>query len=399
MRGQLVTATMVRGGNTQVRAFNYNMATGRLTSVTMPETGTTSYTYNSDGTVQYTLDAKNQRTNFTYDSLKRLKTIRRHTWSGSSYVLQPCQNVDYTYDSGSGSNLWGRLARVDSKICDDIVFTGYSEVYSYQTSGQVAWKEARWQQQWGSDIVQRVEATYNGMGMMTNYAYGTPGSLYSYLISYDGAYRSVNLTGEGLALVDLVQYNAAGGITSFERRDATPGVVTNTYQYNSLYQMTNQTVVRGSTTLQNLTYTLSTTQNNGQLLSQTDALSGETVEYQYDALNRLLTAQTPGGGGWGLSFSYDGFGNRTNQTVTKGSGPTHSVTINPANNRVSTSGYVYDANGNLTQMPLVTMVYDVANRMVESNHSSAGTQRYSYNHANQRILKRSGTGVTTICTA
>jgi RHS repeat-associated protein len=169
--------------------------------------------------------------------------------------------------------------------------------------------------------------------------------------------------------------------------------VTNSYTFNHLFQLTNQTVSKGAVTLQNLTYTFHATQNNGQILSQTDALSGETVEYAYDTLNRLISAATTGPQ-WGLSFTYDGFGNRTNQTVTKGSGPSHSVAIDPATNRISTSGYTYDNNGNMTQMPQLTMSYDVANRMVSSNHASAGTQTYGYNHANQRVFVRNGSTVT-----
>ncbi len=132
---------------------------------------------------------------------------------------------------------------------------------------------------------------------------------------------------------------------------------------------------------------------SSEILSQTDALSAETVEYTYDALNRLATAQTTGPQ-WGLAWAYDGFGNRTNQTVTKGSGPTHSVAIDASTNRIATAGYLYDANGNMTQMPLMTMGYDVANRMVTSNHSGAGTQTYGYNQANQRIFVRNGSTVT-----
>jgi RHS repeat-associated protein len=51
-------------------------------------------------------------------------------------------------------------------------------------------------------------------------------------------------------------------------------------------------------------------------------------------------------------------------------------------------------NGNMTQMPQLTMSYDVANRMVSSNHASAGTQSYGYNHANQRVFVRNGNTVT-----
>ena len=83
------------------------------------------------------------------------------------------------------------------------------------------------------------------------------------------------------------------------------------------------------------------------------------VEYQYDSLNRLISA-TETGGDWGLSFGYDGFGNRVSQTGAR----THEVVVDPATNRISGSGYVYDANGNMTAMPGGrTMVWDALNRV------------------------------------
>jgi YD repeat-containing protein len=85
---------------------------------------------------------------------------------------------------------------------------------------------------------------------------------------------------------------------------------------------------------------------------------GEEVTYQYDTLNRLISAQTTGPD-WGQSFGYDGFGNLLSQTVTKGSAPSLSVTVNPATNRITNSGTSYDAKGNLTAMPGLTMTYDV----------------------------------------
>ena len=83
----------------------------------------------------------------------------------------------------------------------------------------------------------------------------------------------------------------------------------------------------------NMTYAYSSTQNNGKLTSETDVTSGEQVVYTYDSLNRLATAQTAGSGGWGQSFSYDGFGNLTDQNVIKGSAPSMHVVYNAATNR------------------------------------------------------------------
>ena len=80
--------------------------------------------------------------------------------------------------------------------------------------------------------------------------------------------------------------------------------------------------------------------------------------------------------------------------LTKGSGPTHSIAIDATTNRNNSAGYDYDANGNLTQMPLMTMTYDVANRMVSPRHSKAGNQIYGYNHAMQRAPKSGPDGVS-----
>ena len=74
------------------------------------------------------------------------------------------------------------------------------------------------------------------------------------------------------------------------------------------------------------------------------------MSYSFDTLGQLTAASTTGPD-WGLAFTYDGFGNRTTQSLTKGSGPTVSLSINAANNRINSSGYTYDANGNLTARP------------------------------------------------
>jgi YD repeat-containing protein len=110
----------------------------------------------------------------------------------------------------------------------------------------------------------------------------------------------------------------------------------------------------------------SSTQNNGQITQQKDWISGQEVSYQYDALKRPASAATTSSA-WGLSYTYDGWGNRLSQTVTKGSGPTSSLNYSGLTNRITMSGFSYDANGNLTQMPgSGTFTYDVANRRAGS---------------------------------
>ena len=133
--------------------------------------------------------------------------------------------------------------------------------------------------------------------------------------------------------------------------------------------MTNVTAGSG----ENVTYTYPTGTNNGKVSSMYNAVSGETVTYTYDSLNRLLTAS---GSGWGQQYGFDPFGNLTSKTMTSGSGPSLSVTVNPANNQIQgVSGLSYDANGNTVSSGIT---YDAENRMIAGG-------AYAYDAKNKRI--------------
>jgi YD repeat-containing protein len=111
-------------------------------------------------------------------------------------------------------------------------------------------------------------------------------------------------------------------------------------------------------------YRYSTTQNNGQITQMKNWISGEEVNYSYDGLGRLSAASTTGPE-WGLSFGYDGFGNKVSQTVTKGSGPSMSVAVD-GNNRVV--GHTYDAAGFTTAVAgqFSALTWDSAGRLLSA---------------------------------
>ena len=151
--------------------------------------------------------------------------------------------------------------------------------------------------------------------------------------------------------------------------------------YNSMLQLTS--LYSGSTV--SMSYGYSSTQNNGKIASQTDALSGETVQYTYDALNRLASA-TATNNSWGQSYQYDGFGNLTNQTVTAGSAPMYSAGYD-ANNHAGCE----DGNGNNTcQVDGAGhgFVYDVENRPITLGNGITNPPfRYSYAPGNRRVWR------------
>ena len=92
-----------------------------------------------------------------------------------------------------------------------------------------------------------------------------------------------------------------------------------------------------------------------------------------------------------MSWSYDGFGNRLTEAVSKGSGPTSSTLTSPNTNRISATGYTYDNNGNMTAMPQLnsTLDYDWSNRLRAVMNSNRG-EGYAYAPDNRRIWRSQG---------
>jgi YD repeat-containing protein len=170
-----------------------------------------------------------------------------------------------------------------------------------------------------------------------------------------------------------------------------------TKTYKALYQMTKQTTTGVGGTAADIEYNFAATTNNGRISSRKNNVSGEEVVYAYDELNRLISASTAGTGGWGQSFSYDGFGNLLNQTPTKGTAPSVLLSVDGGTNRVNSSGWSYDANGNVTLMPIVggstVNTFDVDNRMISS---LAGTEQYGYAPDNKRVWKKAPDGTETV---
>ena len=75
-QGGLKTATLPRNEGTQKHTFTYDNA-GRLRTGNRAESGYEEHTYNTDGTLASRTDDKSQLTAYSYDSKKRLTSIKR----------------------------------------------------------------------------------------------------------------------------------------------------------------------------------------------------------------------------------------------------------------------------------------------------------------------------------
>jgi RHS repeat-associated protein len=137
------------------------------------------------------------------------------------------------------------------------------------------------------------------------------------------------------------------------------------------------------------------TSNNGQVTSITDNVdNGRSVTYTYDALYRLKIAETVGSANfpkWGLEWTYDRYGNRTAQSTYSGCQapmvcPTSSFAVSTTTNRITDTGYSYDANGNMTADGRNALAYDAENRLITNTYQGA-TTAYAHDGAGLRVKK------------
>ena len=390
----LTGVSMTRATGTQTRTFNYiNPSTGLpgalLRSATNPENGTVSYGYDTQMRLISRVDAKGQQVQYGYDAYSRRTQVRRYP---NGVTEDTCQQENYYYDSNPfdasfSTNPMGRLTAVQYKAatglsgsCD----TTFTEMFGYSTQGAGVSQRLRIARPSLAYTDLNAFYQYDIEGRVTGLQYPswwngsttTAGPHVGY--SFDTMGRPIKLT-DLVANTDMISnasYGSAGQLTDFWGPQ-----FSESYSYNSLLQKTrvaNYTV--------NKLYNYPATGNNGKIVSEHDNNTLEDVNYTYDSLNRLASAYTSDNASvaqWGQSFTYDGFGNLTDQNLIKGTAPQMHVAYNAATNRQT--GDTADANGNITNFNGVTSVYDVENRLQSTNYS--GTVRYGYSPQNKRVWR------------
>lgn len=181
-----------------------------------------------------------------------------------------------------------------------------------------------------------------------------------------------------------------------------------TAQYNNRMQVTQIALGTGSsgTDLLKLEYDYGdNTQNNGNLLEQkitvptVGGTSGFTATqtYAYDDLNRLQAAEEKVSGTttWKQTFTIDRYGNRRfdeSNTTTLGSCATAvcNPTVSTFTNRLTSTGYTFDENGNLTHdAEDQTFAYDAENhqKQVKDNSTLTVLGDYYYDGEGRRVKK------------
>lgn len=183
-----------------------------------------------------------------------------------------------------------------------------------------------------------------------------------------------------------VSYHASGGITSYLAGNG----LTHTTTYDpSTYRV--QTINAGGK-LQ-LEYALYDAVGNLKTLNDLGR-SGMNQSFDYDALDRLTTANGPWGAG---SFSYYARGDRQTKTVA-GTTTTYNYHSSKTTQLTSTSGgevdsFGYDQNGNLTSGFGSTFTYSPANAVTTSTPTGGAVTTYQYDQDALRKVKATGNDV------
>jgi RHS repeat-associated protein len=396
------------GDSTQwrTRTFTYNSLSQLLTA-TNPESGTITYAYDADGNlISKTVPAPNQTgtatvtTTYAYDALNRL-TLK--SFSDST----PLVNLSYDQASGWGYTLTNTIGRLSSESTFPAWGQPYLEaaLFSYDVMGRTVnkWECIPSSCAPSSWALYSLAATYDLAGDMTSY---TTGVGVTFTQTLDPVGRVQQLTSSlvdaqhpgTLATVDPTQGHFPNGTL---RKLTFGNALTDTTAYNvrlqpcrvnlnstgSVLSLCNDAVPGGN--VQDFTYgfNLSTTDNGNVVSMSATGAQNFNRAYTYDPLNRLLTLSAPGDSCSGLSWTYDAWGNRTDQTVTGGSCNSFHQPV-ATNNRFSGAGFQYDAAGNMTNDGTHSYTYDAEHRITAVD--GGNTASYVYDAMGRRVRKTVG---------
>jgi RHS repeat-associated protein len=352
----------------QNRYFLYD-SLGRLLRVRQPEqtvntalntsgnpdnnSWTAAFTYDNNGNVLTTTDAKDTTVTNIYDTLNRPLT---RTYEDGT------PTANFYYD-GAGlpsvpDNSRGNLTKATNSISEsryiEFDVLGRTKQYQQITDGQTY--TSSYLYNFAGALVQEtypsgrtVQNSFDADGELSR-IYGKATSTATertfanaFTYTADGRIEKLRL---GNLLWEAAKFNNRQQVTEFSLGHgvASADVWKNSYEYGEL--QTNGTV--------------DATKNSGNIGKQTvtfNGLANPFVQtYKYDPLYRLTEAKETNNGNqtWKQVFDYDRYGNRTThdkwlgttaQTLTAVEEPT----IDNTTNRLSSGqGYTFDANGNMT---------------------------------------------------
>lgn len=333
---------------------------GRVTQMIDPDLGTWTSQFDAAGQMISQTDGRGQKTTFTYDAIGR--KLSKTTNSGTASAV----TMTWTYDqartgyynvgfvttlsdpAGSRTMDYDVLGH-QVKMTRTIDGSSYTLLAGFDAGDRMLW------------------TTYPDGGTQ-----GTPASP----LLYDSAGRLKSIPG----YVTKATYDAEGKLQTLTNANGT--VTTRAYSPQRGW-LTGISTVKGSTSLQNLSYTRN---SKGLITKLTSPFAYEGWTYAYDELDRLTSATNTTSSAFNQTLTYDAIGNISSNsrlgTYTYGTRP-HAATA------AGTNTYDYDAAGNMLTVKqsgtvVRTQTWDGDNRLA-TVVSAGGNLEFSYDADGNRI--------------
>ena len=374
------------------RCFTYDSLSHLLTS-NNPEAGSVTYAYDLNGNAATKKDARGITITYSFDALNRSLGM---TYSNGD------PSVVYSYDqsSANGLSITNGIGRRTS-----MTDAAGSEAWSYDSMGR--------------ELTDK--RTTNSITKTTRHTYlpFVDGSLYQ--LTYPSG-RTItygyNSAGQPLSAVDTANsinyatgtlYAPQGALAQMQNGS---NLVT-TSIYNSRLQPcwtyattgtalpTTDSCTTGDPGAGNIldlqyAYSLGTRDNGNVAVITNNHVPTRSQTFVYDALNRIISAQSQGTSGsncFGFQFSYDEWANLTTTSLLSGYSSCSGTTgfafapLSISNfNQITTAGFGYDSSGNLTVDGFNTYAWNA-----DSEVKTADGVNYTYDGDGNRIEKSNGT--------
>jgi RHS repeat-associated protein len=393
-------------GSQQTRSYAFDFLS-RLTSETNPESGTTTYTYDTDpscgsssGDLVKLINAAGNMICYYRDAL--------HRATGEIIYYAPNQqgNRYFVYDTATvnGQAMQNGKARLVeaftagcptcSKITDvGFSYTGRGEVSdAYQSTPHSGSYYHVSQTYWPHGAPSQLSATAAGVSItgLPNISYGgTIGST----VGLDGKGRITQVTAaSGLNPITTAVYNSASLPTQVTFGSGDSDIFA--YDSNTLRMNSYQFKVGTQSVTGTIGWNANGSLGTLGIADPFNSANTQNCSFSADDLARITKADC--GAVWGQNFSHDPFGNVTKAKIA-GSGATSFAPVYQSSpsitNRVSTVNgvsatydangnslndtfrtFAWDANGNPVTIGSVALTYDAFDRMVEQTVGSTNSE-------------------------
>jgi RHS repeat-associated protein len=380
------------------------VCSGRRTRIIDAEGKATSFTYDQNGNQLTAIDANGHTTSFEYDLNNRQTKIRYYDATEQTTTYDALERTTARTDQDGKTTQYeydklGRLVKVKDAL-NQITQYNYNEVGEQITQTDALNRTTRYEH----DKLGRRTKRILPLGQSESYGYDLAGNLIS-RIDFRGktttfTYNNVNRLLSKIPDASFGQSPITFTYTAIGRRAMmTDGSGTTNYSYNNRGWLLSKQTPQGT-----LTYTHNAVGNIPTVRSSN--LNGISVDYSYDALNRLKTVTDNRLGTTQnvTNYSYDNVGNLasvqlpngvqsaytynslnrlTNLTVSKGTTnlASYAYTLGRAGNRLSvaelsgrTVSYSYDAIYRLTNETIAGVVSPSQNGSIGYIYDAVGNR-------------------------